>query len=215
GQCVERPAGRRRARGSRRARAPQTRRPVPTRASGGERYRAADRRTRPLQRPRRARAVLRSRALAHRELDALRPLAHESRARLARRSGRRMSSLTEAELAAALAERGVLTEKREAPEGAANDRPWFVSAVLGGAGWLAGVFVLFFVYLLFEPDSAPELGVAGAVLLAAAYALYRADRRGAFFTQLALALSIAGQISLCGAFGAATESVAATAAITA
>jgi hypothetical protein len=125
------------------------------------------------------------------------------------------AQLTQAELEAALAQRGLLAETASAGDVAVNDRPWFVSAVLGAAGWLAGVFVLFFVYLLFEPDSAPELGLAGAILVAAAYALYRADRRGAFFTQLALALSIAGQIAVCASFGAGTESVAATAALTA
>lgn len=125
------------------------------------------------------------------------------------------TQLTEAELTAALAARSLLADSPQAADGTEHDRPWFVSAVLGGAGWLAGVFVLFFVYLLFEPDSAPELGVVGVILVAAAYALYRADRRGAFLSQLALAFSIAGQLSLCGAFGAGTESVAATAAITA
>lgn len=125
------------------------------------------------------------------------------------------SRLTDIELTAALVERGLLAESAGAVDVAANDRPWFVSAVLGGAGWLAGVFVLFFVYLLFEPDSAVELGLAGAVLVAAAYGLYSADRRGAFFAQLALALSIAGQIAVCASFGAATESIAVTAALTA
>jgi hypothetical protein len=125
-----------------------------------------------------------------------------------------MSALTETQLAAALAERGLLTEAPIPPHDGGGDRPWFVSAVLGAAGWLAGVFVLLFVYLLFEPDSASELGLAGSILVTAAYGLYRADRHGSFFAQLALALSIAGQIALCASFGAATESIAATAAIT-
>jgi hypothetical protein len=125
-----------------------------------------------------------------------------------------MSALTETELTAALAQRGLLTEAPNAPDAASSDRPWFISAVLGAAGWLAGVFVLLFVYLMFEPDSASELGLAGSILVTAAYGLYRADRSGSFFAQLALALSIAGQIALCASFAAATESVAATAAIT-
>jgi hypothetical protein len=121
--------------------------------------------------------------------------------------------LTEPELEAALAGRGLLSEAPSPADDAGSDRPWFVSAVLGAAGWLAGVFVLLFVYLMFEPDSAPELGLAGSILVTAAYGLYRADRSGSFFAQLALALSIAGQIGLCASFGVATESVAATAAI--
>jgi hypothetical protein len=125
-----------------------------------------------------------------------------------------MSALTETELTAALAERGLLTEAPSPPDDAGGDRPWFVSAVLGAAGWLAGVFVLLFVYLLLEPDTAPELGLTGSILVTAAYGLYRADRSGSFLAQLALALSIAGQIALCASFAVATESVAATAAIT-
>lgn len=125
------------------------------------------------------------------------------------------AQLTATELEAALAERGLLTGTPNPVADASSDRPWFVSAVLGAAGWLAGVFILVFVYLLFEPDSAPELGLAGSLLVTAAYGLYRADRSGSFFAQLALALSIAGQIALCASFGTATESVAATAAITA
>jgi hypothetical protein len=124
-----------------------------------------------------------------------------------------MSALTVSDLEAALAERGLLAAAASPPDHAGSDRPWFISAVLGAAGWLAGVFVLLFVYLLFEPESAPELGLAGSILVTAAYGLYRADRRGSFFAQLALAFSIAGQIALCASFAVATESVAATAAI--
>jgi hypothetical protein len=126
-----------------------------------------------------------------------------------------MSALTEADLEAALADRGLLTATTSPSHDAGGDRPWFVSAVLGAAGWLAGVFILVFVYLLFEPDSAPELGLAGSILVTAAYGLYRTDRSGSFLAQLALALSIAGQIALCASFAVATESVAATAAMTA
>jgi hypothetical protein len=125
------------------------------------------------------------------------------------------AQLTETELETALAERGLLAGTPVPADDAMSDRPWFVTAVLGAAGWLAGVFVLLFVYLMFEPDSAPELGLAGSILVTAAYGLYRADRSGSFFAQLALALSIAGQIALCASFAVATESVAATAAMTA
>jgi hypothetical protein len=122
---------------------------------------------------------------------------------------------TATELATALAERGLLAGAPSPPDEAGSERPWFVSAVLGAAGWLAGVFVLLFVYLVFEPDSAPELGLAGSILVTAAYGLYRIDRRGSFFAQLALALSIAGQIALCASFAVATESAALTAALAA
>lgn len=88
------------------------------------------------------------------------------------------------------------------------DRPWFVTIVLGGAGWLAGIFVLLFVMMLFSPDSAPSYTFAGFILLASAYGLYAADRDSAFFDQLALALSMAGQFSIAAAAAELTNSPA-------
>jgi uncharacterized membrane protein len=72
-------------------------------------------------------------------------------------------------------------------------RPWYIGLLLGTSGWLAGAFMLGFVALLFEPKSALQAGVAGGVLLIAAWGLFRIDRNGAFVSQMALALSIAGQ----------------------
>ena len=92
-------------------------------------------------------------------------------------------------------------------------RPWFIGIVLGAAGWLAGVCVLAFVATLFEPDSAFAIAVIGLLLLAAAYALYAADRGGQFFDQFALALSVAGQLAMVRAAYDATHSEAAAAAI--
>lgn len=80
-----------------------------------------------------------------------------------------------------------------APRPTADERPWFIGALLGASGWLAGLCVLGFVGLLFRPTSPAAAGLAGAVLLGAAWGLYKADREGAFVAQLALALSIAGQ----------------------
>lgn len=77
--------------------------------------------------------------------------------------------------------------------GTPHDRPWYIAALLGASGWVAGLCVLGFVALLFQPRSAVQAGVAGIVLLAAAWGLFKADREGAFVAQLALALSIAGQ----------------------
>ena len=76
---------------------------------------------------------------------------------------------------------------------ATHDRPWYVGLLLGVSGWLAGLFLLGFVALLFQPNKAPDAAIAGVILLAAAWGLFKADRDGAFVTQLALALSIAGQ----------------------
>lgn len=78
----------------------------------------------------------------------------------------------------------------------AHDRPWYIGLLLGASGWLAGLFLLGFVALLFSPDKPPEAALTGAGLLAAAWGLFKADRDGAFMAQLALALSIAGQCLL-------------------
>jgi hypothetical protein len=75
----------------------------------------------------------------------------------------------------------------------AAQRPWYIVALLGISGWIAGLFMLAFVGMLFQPRDAPQAAVAGIVLLAAAWGLFKADRDGAFTSQLALALSIAGQ----------------------
>jgi hypothetical protein len=115
------------------------------------------------------------------------------------------------ELTNALVERKLIRPKGP-PAELADDRPWYVSAVLGAAGWLAGLFALLFVGLLFEPETAVGFAVAGSVMLAAAFGLYAAGR-SAFFDQLALALSIAGQLALTWAAVQATESAAGTAAL--
>ena len=98
------------------------------------------------------------------------------------------------------------------PPDAAEDRPWYISTVLGAAGWFAGLFTLVFVAILVEPETAAGFGFAGVVMLAAAFGLYAAART-AFFDQLALAFSIAGQLALTWAFAEGTESAAGTAAL--
>lgn len=55
----------------------------------------------------------------------------------------------------------------------AHDRPWYIGLLLGVSGWLAGLFLLGFIALLFQPHKAPEAAFAGAVLLAAAGACSR------------------------------------------
>ena len=72
-------------------------------------------------------------------------------------------------------------------------RPWYIGLLLGASGWLAGGFLLMFVAMLFHPDSAGAAALSGTLLLAAAWGLFKADRDGAFTSQLALALSFAGQ----------------------
>jgi hypothetical protein len=95
-----------------------------------------------------------------------------------------------------LREKGVIPANAPAAPEDSSDRPWFVSLLQGAAGWLAGIFLLVFLGLVFKPQSTPALAGLGVVLLAAAWFMYYADRHGAFHDQLALAISIAGQCAL-------------------
>ena len=100
-------------------------------------------------------------------------------------------------LHAALQSRGLIggAPNPAPPTAATHDRPLAISLLLGASGWVAGIFMLAFVAMLFRPDGAAQAAVCGAVLLAAAWALFKADGDGAqvFVAQLALTLSIAGQ----------------------
>jgi hypothetical protein len=109
---------------------------------------------------------------------------------------------TAPELLGELSARGLIPEG-VAPGGAerAAGRPWYIGLMLGVAGWVAGVFLLVVVMLIFEPKSSGSAFFMGPVLLAAAWGLFKVDREGAFVSQLALALSIAGQFAVVFALG--------------
>ena len=81
-----------------------------------------------------------------------------------------------------------------------EDRPWFVSALQGIAGWLAGIFALVFIVTAFEPRGTGSFILIALVLLPAAFALYLSARNNVFLDQLGLAASMAGQISATVAF---------------
>ena len=102
------------------------------------------------------------------------------------------------ELTALMRAQGVIPAIGPSPAEDSSDRPWFVSLLQGVAGWLAGIFLLCFLGLVFRPESGPVLFGLGAFLLVAAWFMYHADRHGAFLDQLALAISIAGQIAVAG-----------------
>jgi hypothetical protein len=105
-----------------------------------------------------------------------------------------MNTTAYTEFVALLRSRGVIPEK--SPPTQNLDRPWFVALLQGVAGWLAGIFLLTFIGLIFRPESTGTIFILGALLLAAAWALYRADRNAVFLDQLALAISIAGQFAV-------------------
>jgi hypothetical protein len=99
-----------------------------------------------------------------------------------------------------LRERGLIPSDAAAPPAEPDGRPWFISLLLGFAGWLAGIFVLIFVGLIFDVDRSSQMFVVGLVLLLVAWLLYFAGRAAVFLDQLALALSIAGQFAVAVLF---------------
>jgi uncharacterized membrane protein len=80
------------------------------------------------------------------------------------------------------------------PTGAAT-APWFVRVMLGVAGWIGAVFLLFFVGLglRFVLESAVASMVVGLAACAAAGMLFRLKPDRDFVTQFALAVSLTGQ----------------------
>jgi hypothetical protein len=115
-------------------------------------------------------------------------------------------------LARELAARGVPLKGAEPMTAVESNRPWFIGAVLGVAGWFAGMFALGFMAMLFNPQGAGDFGVIGVFMLGAAVALYTLGR-GMFVEQLALALLIAAEVALLWAVGEGTDSATATSAI--
>lgn len=104
-------------------------------------------------------------------------------------------------LIAALRERGLIAPDAPPPlpaEGA--ERPWFVSLLMGLAGWVSGIFLLAFLALVLNVTSSGEMALIAVLLLGMAWALYAASRDFVFLDQLGLALSVAGQFALAFVF---------------
>jgi hypothetical protein len=115
------------------------------------------------------------------------------------RGGLGLSSPTYLEFVALLRARGMIPASGPAPGAEVLDRPWFVALLQGVAGWLAGIFLLCFIGLMFKPQSTGAILAIGVLLLGGAWALYHADRNAVFVDQLALAISIAGQFAVAWA----------------
>jgi len=103
--------------------------------------------------------------------------------------------MSTAALVAALRERGLIgADAPPAPDAA--DRPWFVSLLMGIAGWVAGLFVLVFLGIMLDLNGSTSMLAIGVALLGVAWVLYLVGRGAVFVDQLALALSIAGQLAI-------------------
>src|SRR3954469_5963839 len=103
------------------------------------------------------------------------------------------------ELVDALRTRGLIGADVPVPEDDA-ERPWFLSILMGVAGWIAGIFVLVFLGILLDLNGLRQMLVIGLVLLGVAWGLYFIGRGRVFVDQLALALSIAGQMAIAAYF---------------
>lgn len=118
-----------------------------------------------------------------------------------------MNTLNAIELRSALLGEQRLPETAPPAPERAFHRPWFVSLVLGFCGWLAGFFVVLFVGMLFEPRNFGDWLVAGLISFGAAFGLYSVDKENTFLDQLALALSITGQVAFTACVIDMTKSV--------
>jgi hypothetical protein len=90
------------------------------------------------------------------------------------------------------------------------ETPWFVRALQAFSGWLAALFLLGFIGMgaVFVLDSSAAAASLGLVMIVGAYVLLR-GANGDFVEHLALAGSLAGQLLVAWALGAALESVSA------
>jgi len=92
--------------------------------------------------------------------------------------------------------RGLTVRDTPPPALDAAHRPWFVSMLLGIAGWFAGILLLVFIAITLELKSDTAAFGIGLALMAGAWAMYFVDRKAVFLDQFALALSIAGQCAV-------------------
>ncbi len=104
-----------------------------------------------------------------------------------------MSAADSQALWARLKAAGVVTG--DAPASGTAPAPWFVRVMLGVAGWIGALFLLFFVGLglKFLVDSAVGAFLTGVIACVAAGMLFHAARGNDFATQFGLAVSLAGQ----------------------
>lgn len=98
----------------------------------------------------------------------------------------------------------------KSPIVAADDTPWFVRAMLGIAGWIGAVFLLFWVGIAFRAvfESQELAMMAGLMACGAAAMLFRAKPDSDFAGQFAFATSLTGQalvmVSVAKSFNQAT-----------
>lgn len=96
------------------------------------------------------------------------------------------------QLWAVIKENGIVNG--ELPEKTGSESPWFVKILMAFSGWLAALFLLFFIGISFEflwKDTAAAF-ILGAFMIAGSYLILRIPKNE-FFEHMALAVSLAGQ----------------------
>jgi uncharacterized membrane protein len=91
--------------------------------------------------------------------------------------------------------------EQERVEAGDHKSPWFVRALVAVSAWMASIMFLVFVYGARIISSSMGSVVLGAVLIAFAVFLRRAQKNNLFLAQLALAMSLAGQALLIMGIG--------------
>ncbi|MBC8160677.1 MAG: DUF4401 domain-containing protein [Roseiflexaceae bacterium] len=83
-----------------------------------------------------------------------------------------------------------------------NHSPWYTRVLLGGMGWLGGMFVLGFMGALVSGlfNNAFAMTVLAVIMFVSSFAIYRIANNNDFGTQFALAASICGQALAAAAF---------------
>ena len=101
----------------------------------------------------------------------------------------------------ALADAATQALAQERLEAGDHTSPWFVRALVAVSAWIASIMFLVFVYGARVISSSMGSIVLGAMLIAFAVFLRRAQKNNLFLAQLALALSLAGQALLIVGIG--------------
>ena len=94
----------------------------------------------------------------------------------------------------------ISTQDREKPS------PWYLQAIIGIAAWLAASSLMGFLTIINVLDSATSMMVSGSIFCIIAVGSRAIIRQSLFVDQLALALSLVGQVLLIGGIGWATDS---------
>jgi hypothetical protein len=79
--------------------------------------------------------------------------------------------------------------------------PWYVQALVGVSAWFAAIIFLIFVFGTRLVSSSPGIITFGILLCATAIGLRWGAPKNIFIVQLALAISIAGQVMIVGQVG--------------